>query len=243
MKKIDSFGISDIGLRENNEDAWLHMSRESCFILTDGMGGHQAGEVASLQTINHLSSFLKSLLSQEKKYTPSNLKKLLYTAIIETNNYVYSLSMQDTDLQGMGTTLCLALIYDSSLIYAHVGDSRIYRIKNEKIERLTRDHSLKDEFPLRGDMRKNSIPLKNAITRAIGTSPHVTPEVKTTTLHPDEIYLLCSDGLTDALTDEQILKIILHTSNFQEAAKALVHLAKLAGSTDNITIILFKAYT
>ncbi|HSX03747.1 MAG TPA: Stp1/IreP family PP2C-type Ser/Thr phosphatase [Rhabdochlamydiaceae bacterium] len=236
---FECYGLSDTGLvRTNNEDAFEILLEERCFILADGMGGHLAGEVAAGETVSYLSKAIQAL---PKTDSVDKLVATINQLIKKTNEYIHALSIKNERWHGMGTTLCLALIHHEKLICAHVGDSRIYRIRHGKIERLTQDHSLKDELIAKGEFDESLTFLyKNVITRAIGTHPNVLPETKVIDSAPGDIYLLCTDGLTDAITDQEILSIILSSSPINEAAEALVNEANLAGGNDNITVVLFK---
>lgn len=243
--QIESIGMTDVGLvRENNEDVWAELIKEHCFILADGMGGHQAGEVAAQKTVDLLSDYIKAIF-EAKKTTPEEVSDLLRRAIIDTNRRIYQLSLEKREYQGMGTTLCVAFIHSPYLIFAHVGDSRIYRIRHQKIERLTRDHSLKDELISKGELLEEDAPFfpyRNIITRAIGTQPLADPEVQTTLMDPQDIYFLCSDGLTDNLLDREMLEIILTAPTLKKAAETLIQKAKNKGGADNITVVMFRHY-
>lgn len=236
---VESFGISDIGLvRTNNEDAFAILSDPPCYLLADGMGGHLAGEIASNEAITYLAESLKSL--KKNASIPDTVLQITHL-IKKTNEHVHVLSLRNDLWHGMGTTLCLVLLYKEKLIHAHVGDSRIYRIRKGSIERLTQDHSLKDELIAKGEHDESLTFLyKNVITRAIGTHPTVIPDIKVADLHSGDIYLLCSDGLTDCLTDKEILSVILASSSLKEAAENLVEEANLCGGNDNITVVMFK---
>lgn len=236
---IESYGLSDIGLvRANNEDAFALLTDPLCYLLADGMGGHLAGEIASHEAISYLAELIKSL---KKTSTIPEVMLQITHMIKKTNEHVHVLSLRNDLWRGMGTTLCLALLYKEKLIYAHVGDSRIYRIRNGSIERMTQDHSLKDELIAKGQHDESLTFLyKNVITRAIGTHPTVIPDIKVTDLLSGDIYLLCSDGLTDCLTDKEILAVILSNSSIKEAAENLIEEANLCGGNDNITVVMFK---
>ncbi|MDN3506231.1 MAG: Stp1/IreP family PP2C-type Ser/Thr phosphatase [Simkaniaceae bacterium] len=237
--KIEAFGATDIGLsRINNEDAFALLPEQQCFLLADGMGGHKAGEVAASETIVQLADTVK----KEHPRNPSSeeWERILIRAFSNANNYVYSLSQEREDLQGMGTTICMALFTDSTLVCVHVGDSRIYRIRKGRISQITRDHSLKADLIASGELDEtlaNSFPHKNVITRAIGTQKRVEPDISKEKIEKDDIYFLCSDGLTDPLSDAQIQHIIDGAPNPREATENLILEAKKAGGGDNITVI------
>jgi protein phosphatase len=224
---IESFGISDVGLsREKNEDVFHEIPLHSFFVLADGMGGHNAGEVAAKEVIHHLSSSICQLFSTEENFPP--LPSFLHNAIVKANHWVHQLSEQKLEFQGMGTTLCCLLIHEQKLIYGHVGDSRIYRFRDALLQ-MTQDHR---SSSLRGK--------KNMITRAIGTTPHIEPDIAIESIHPGDIYFLCSDGLTDYVSDHEISTILEKNGCIKTASKQLVHAAKTKGGGDNITILMLK---
>lgn len=241
---VSSYGISDIGLvRLTNEDVWAQMLEEKFFILADGMGGHSSGEIAANETVVHLCQFIKSLFRQLPLPDLEALKEKISQAIVSTNRWVYELAAKETEMQGMGTTLCLALVYKKYLIYANVGDSRIYQVRRGRMTQLTHDHSLRAELIAKGELDEvlaSSFPYKNVITRAIGTQSSVLPELNSCPVELNDIYFLCSDGLTDRLNDKQILRIIRKNKNIKEASEELIQEAKNQGGDDNITILIFK---
>lgn len=240
--KTDSYGNSDIGLsRLNNEDVWATLPNENFFIVADGMGGHKAGEVAANETVLDLCRLVKQHHNKDPK--PEEWTQILEEGITTTNQHVYDLSKKHKEYEGMGTTLCLTLFTGSHLIYAHVGDSRIYRVRKGRITQLTRDHSLKDDLIARGELDESlslSFPYKNVITRAIGTHPEVKPDIDRSKTQIGDTYLLCSDGLTDPITDAQIHDIIDGSPNAQTAGENLILAAKKEGGNDNITVIVIK---
>jgi len=238
--RVNSFGCSDIGLvRKNNEDVWQCVPEKNFYLLTDGMGGHNAGEIAAREAAQSVCSSIEKLNpSMSLEEACSYIKN----AIIAANLHVYRLANTHDAWRGMGTTLCCFFLYDQTLIYAHVGDSRIYRFRS-KLERLTQDHSLRQEIINRLQLKKNLVshlPFKNVITRAIGTYPKVEPEIATTTVCLQDIYFLCSDGLTDLVSDAEIEAILQNTSTIEEACDNLVELAKYNGGNDNITILMIQ---
>jgi PPM family protein phosphatase len=240
--EIESFGVSDVGLsRINNEDVWAQMPKEQFFILADGMGGHNAGEVAANETVCKLCQSIKEAVKKTPK--ESEWLEILKEAIERTNAHVYRLSQKNSSHQGMGTTLCLALFVEKTLFYAHVGDSRIYRLRKGRLTQLTQDHSLVDELIARGDLDPSDariFPHKNVITRAIGTLPRVDPDLQKETVHKGDLYLLCSDGLSDPLPNHQIQEILEESPNLQKTVDALILGAKMHGGGDNITALLLK---
>ncbi len=240
---IESFGISDIGTtRLNNEDIWAQLPDDHFYILADGMGGHLGGEVAAKEAVLHVSDALESFIRQHPHPSVVAVKSHFKQAFTKANAWIRSLAHKHPDLSGMGTTLCCFLVLGKELVYANIGDSRIYRFRNT-LERLTQDHSLREELIAQGDLTEETaadFPHKNILTRALGISPTVDPTIQQTTVHAGDIYFLCSDGLHDALSDRQMETILRQNSSIKQAAIELVEAAKKAGGTDNITILIVK---
>lgn len=224
-------GISDIGLsRPNNEDAWAAIP--GFFALADGMGGRRAGEIAAKEAIEQL------FISFRPGDDPV---KALSLAIENANHTVFEKGRASQQLSGMGTTLCCLYWHAKGVVYAHVGDSRIYRFRKTKLEQLTEDHSLFSKLQLLGKSSSDSYPYKNVITRAIGTSRKVTPEISFIPFERYDLFLLCSDGLSDALSIQDMEKILQRSDTLQSAATHLIEKAKIKGSNDNITVLLVQA--
>jgi PPM family protein phosphatase len=244
--RLETFGISDIGLiRQNNEDVWLELPEYRFYLLADGMGGHQAGEVAAREVASFLSDYVKNLFATKNdSFTIDALALKLKEGIKRANRWVYELSHKHEELSGMGTTLCCFLLYEGVLIYAHVGDSRIYRFRNT-LEQLTQDHSLRRELMHRlhlEERKANTMAFKNIITRAIGTSLNVEPDIATLRVQPQDIYFLCSDGLTDTVSDKEIMHLVQKGASVKQTCENLVSLAKTKGGIDNITIVMIKIH-
>lgn len=239
MKKLSAFGLSDIGLcRPNNEDVWVALPEMGFFALADGMGGHQAGEVAAKEAIEHL---MRSM-SQIDKIELAERARYLKHAIEQANAWVYQLAQQEETLNGMGTTLCCLMWQEDFIVYAHVGDSRIYRFRNQSLELLTQDHSFLTKWLKTKKKAHSPYPYKNVITRAIGASSHTHPEVAYCRYEPGDIYFLCTDGLTDVLGSEEIEKILQSSPQLETACRTLIETAKFKGSSDNITILMIEEY-
>lgn len=240
---INYFGISDIGLvRECNEDAWIALPEKGLFLLADGMGGHAAGEVAAKEAIGRLSQLL-SEWGPPKGTTAADAEAFFYAAFAEVNDWVYQKGRSDPALNGMGTTLCALLIIQSHAVLAHVGDSRIYRYRRPFLRQLTEDHSLATELLGLGMIDSKSIekfPYKHILTRAIGTHPVVEASTIALEIEADDLFLLCSDGLTNYVSDKGIAAILSQKLSLKERGHQLVDLAKEYGGGDNITLILAK---
>lgn len=238
---LRSFGLSDIGVsRPNNEDVWIALPEMGFFALADGMGGHQAGEVAAKEAIENLSSSIKEIQTEDHIERIVELRQ----AIERANQWVYRMGQKTDSLTGMGTTLCCLLWSPEAVIYAHVGDSRIYRLRDKKLELLTQDHSLFAKWLQHGKLAEECetpFPYKNVITRAVGTAPKVNPEIALSSHLPGDLFLLCTDGLSDVLSLEDIEKILNHSSDLESASKKLIQKAKAKGSSDNITILMIEA--
>lgn len=234
--------LTDPGLvRDLNEDSVAADADLGYAILADGMGGYNAGEVASSMTVNLLGDGLKAALQADSPLDPS---ALLATEITRVNAAVYEASRRQPQYAGMGTTLVTALFHDNRVTVAHVGDSRLYRLRQERLEQITRDHSLLQEQIDSGLLTPEEAKLsanKNLVTRALGIDPTVAAEVHQYEAEPGDIYLLCSDGLNDMVADEEIqLTLSLLGANLELAAQQLVQMANDNGGRDNISVILVR---
>lgn len=241
--KIKACGISDVGLvRNNNEDVFAELPEQQCFILADGMGGHQAGEIASRETVEVLSNYLQ----KHSKSLQSSLEEassIILKAISDVNTHIFKMGRTNPDLKGMGTTLCLLHIQDAGIVFAHVGDSRIYRLRSGKLDLLTKDHSLLRELVDLGQIKEHEageFHYRNIITRAIGTEPIVQPSIQIEGLLLKDIFILCSDGLSDLLRKEEIETIVNEAESLSLAATRLILLSKKRGGHDNITLLLVQ---
>ena len=226
-------GLSDIGLtRQNNEDVWVAFPEHGLFALADGMGGHKAGEIAAKEAIDQLCQLMK-------RHKNTNDPAALRAAIEFANLRVYEKSCKSDAFRGMGTTLCCLQCTKDSVIYAHVGDSRIYRYRNNKLEQLTNDHSLLAQWISEGDKNK-PIPYKNIITRSIGTPKRANPEINITPHLPGDLFILCSDGLSDVLSLSDIEIIVERSESLDLMTTRLIEKAKIKGSSDNITVLIVQ---
>jgi serine/threonine protein phosphatase PrpC len=231
------FGLSDIGYRPNNEDVWKAIPEIGFFAIADGMGGHNAGEIAAQEAIDHISSSFKKIKSTDCVELIIELRH----AIEQANLWVHRLSKKNESLFGMGTTLCCLIWTAEKIIYAHVGDSRIYRLRGQKLELLTQDHSLLTRFQKISKKTETPYPYKNVITRAVGTAQKANPEIAFTSHLPGDLFFLCTDGLSDVLNLDEIQKIITHSKDLQTACENLIEEAKIKGSSDNITILMVQS--
>jgi protein phosphatase len=239
-----SHGLTDVGLaRANNEDVWVALPQLGFYALADGMGGHKAGEVAAREVVEDLCRSMGALFASNPKSYP-DLMSALRAAIERANRRVFEMGNSSQAHNGMGTTLCCLLWIEDAVIYAHVGDSRIYRFRGGSLQPLTRDHSLLARWLSYGKVAEECetpFPYKNVITRAVGTSRRANPEIAVATAEPGDLFLLCSDGLTDALSEIDIEKILSRSDTLPLAAARLIEKAKIKGSSDNITVLLVQA--
>lgn len=243
---LSCFGMSDIGLvRSNNEDVFLNQKELGFFAIADGMGGHNAGEIAAQEAVRFVSASVEELfVSSERNWTIFDLTSFNKLCIENANSWVHHLGKKKKDYKGMGTTICTLLFHERSLIYGHVGDSRIYRFRKGLLEQLTLDHSLRNEMIAQGQFKKENsqhFPYKNVLTRAIGTQTDVEAEIHIAPVSTNDIYLMCSDGLTDQVSDMQITEILKNTKDIKSATAALIEQAKQHGGHDNVTVVLVKA--
>jgi serine/threonine protein phosphatase PrpC len=217
--------------RRRNEDSWV--CEPPLFAIADGMGGARAGEIAS--------KLAASALGEE---IGSSGEARVADLIQEANRRVYERANEDSSTSGMGTTITVALVEDGSVAIGHVGDSRAYLIRDRSLEQLTDDHSLVAELVRSGRLspeEAESHPQRSVITRAIGTDPDVDVDTFSVEAKPGDLFLLCSDGLTDMVGDETILETVeRHRDDLDAAAKELVGTANRRGGEDNITVVFFE---
>ncbi len=227
-------GATDPGRkRRRNEDAYV--CEPPLFAIADGMGGAQAGEVAS----GLAAAVLEEASGGE--HGEDHVAALIH----EANRRVFQRSNEDAATSGMGTTMTVALVdpADDTIAFGHVGDSRAYRVRGGELEQLTDDHSLVGELVRSGRLspeEAESHPQRAVITRALGTEPDVDVDTFTVEAEPEDIYLLCSDGLTDMVSGDEILSLVAASGDLDAAARALVNAANAGGGEDNITVVLFQ---
>lgn len=245
--KLSSCGYSDIGLvRTNNEDVWTGLEEFGFFALADGMGGHQAGEIAAKEAVRFVCSSIEEFfVSTAKNQNVFELCSFSKLCIENANSWVHHLGKKKKEYQGMGTTLCTLLFHERSLIYGHVGDSRIYRYREGTLDQMTVDHSLKNELISQGKYfgsKTKPFPYKNVLTRALGTHGEVEAEIHIAPVISNDLYLMCSDGLTDYVSDEEISRVLESSANLQSATALLIDIAKQKGGNDNITVITIQVH-
>ena len=239
MLNLQAAGLTDVGqVRTTNEDAFGFCVEDGVFALCDGMGGAAAGEVASRIAVDTLIEGLCAARSH------ANRRKVLEEAIADANQRVHSRAEKDITLRGMGTTLVALAISGGRALIGNVGDSRCYLFRRGKLTRQTRDHSLVDEQVRLGQLTQDEAehsPLRNVITRAIGTQVAVAADIAELDLHSGDLLMLCSDGLTKELSDERIAVILSEAASLDDLCARLVSAAKAAGGHDNITCVVVRA--
>lgn len=236
---MKAYSITDTGKRRAMNQDFVYASNqpvgnlENLLIVADGMGGHNAGDLASRYTVEQMLEYIKE--AKEDRPVP-----LLSMAIHHANEQVLEKAESEKALEGMGTTLVAATIQDAYLYVANVGDSRLYLIDNG-IEQITHDHSFVEEMIRIGELQRKDAknhPDRNVITRAIGVRVPVRVDFFDVKLEHGDKILLCSDGLTNMVEDEQILKIVKKHHSIEEAAKKLIDEANKNGGKDNISVVL-----
>ncbi|HHJ19309.1 MAG TPA: Stp1/IreP family PP2C-type Ser/Thr phosphatase [Gammaproteobacteria bacterium] len=248
---LEISGRTDKGrVRDHNEDSIGEEVELGTVVLADGMGGYHGGEVASAIAVNTILNRLHEELPEiepgtiDKKTGYSKESLLARTAIDEANQTIAKASQTQPQYRGMGTTVVLGLFYDNKLTFAHVGDSRMYRIRDQKLEQLTVDHTLLQELVDRGFYTPQEAQQslnKNLVTRALGIDQQVEIDVHETAAQTGDIYLLCSDGLNDMVIDEDILATVnTFADNLQDVADNLVTLANEKGGKDNVSVVLAR---
>ncbi|MCC6337093.1 MAG: serine/threonine-protein phosphatase [Myxococcales bacterium] len=241
---LTSAGLSHVGRRSNNEDALCDAPALRLFVVADGLGGYEGGEVASQLTVSLLREFIDDNRRDPQGTWPireakhrSYEENLLTAATVAAHRAI--LEKRSGALSQMGSTVVAALVCGEKLVVAHVGDSRLYRLRDGAVTALTRDHSLWAELEAAGTAGdRKSFPWKNQITRALGLDGHAQADVASFSLEPGDVYLLCSDGLYDPL-DEARLKAGLELPP-EAACRNLVQAAFDAGSHDNITGVVVR---
>jgi PPM family protein phosphatase len=237
-KHLTSVGLSDTGpSRLNNEDVWTALPELGFFAIADGMGGHNAGEIAAQKTIDFLTRRLKSILK------PDIMELIIEFryAIEKANQHIQTMGSENKEYEGMGTTLCSLIWTQDAIVYAHVGDSRIYRLRKKKLVLLTQDHSLLAKWLSTGKLAEDCttpFPYKHVITRSIGGCGKANPEIAIATYEEGDLFFLCSDGLSDVLSTEEMEQILNAETSLETIARKLIQSAKIKGGSDNMTVVM-----
>lgn len=227
--------------RPSNEDAFGYSIEDGVYVVCDGMGGAAAGEIASSLAVDEV---LKLLDHQGPNSKCEPMPEAMESAILAANDAIYTRSLRNQRLSGMGTTLVALAVREKHAWVLNIGDSRCYRLRRGKLEQITSDHSLVEEQVRNGRMSRADAlrsPLKNVITRALGTQGRVTPDLFALETEPGDLFLLCTDGLTRELSDSTIEALLSERRSLADHCTNLVEAAKRAGGQDNITCLLVRA--
>ena len=240
--------ITDIGRkRSQNQDSIASVPELGLFIVADGMGGHRGGETASAMAVDIIPQVVRHEISQGGNWLP---KEVISEAILTANHHIHERAQTQQALQGMGTTAVSFLFKGKHVTIGHVGDSRAYFFRNGCLWQMTRDHSLVQEKLRAGIITRQELKtdrMKNVITRSVGFEPEVNVDVYEFDCQPGDWFMLCSDGLSGMLDDDQILEILneahanrQNLTDFQEAVKTLINAANANGGDDNISTVLIE---
>jgi PPM family protein phosphatase len=236
---------TDAGLaRENNEDA-VEVDREiRLAVLADGMGGYNAGEVASAMATGFIKSELGGWLAQADAATSlRDVRHAMEECVGRANQLIFDAANRHPQYAGMGTTLVLTVVRSDVLLVGHIGDSRCYRWREGLLHGITRDHSLLQEqldAGLLTETQAQMSNIRNLVTRAMGVEPEVLLDINEFSLQPGDIYLLCSDGLNDMVDDDAIARILGEAADLEHKADALVNAANAQGGRDNVSVVLIE---
>ncbi len=248
---VSAFGLTDVGRkRRHNEDAYLIDEERGLFVVADGMGGHAAGEVASRITVESIQEYIAATEEEHESSWPFGFNSRvslegnrLTTAVEKANEKVMRAVQNRPELKGMGTTVVAALFDADRATLVHVGDSRAYLFRDGELRRLTDDHSWVQEQVNAGILSEDeakSHPLKNVVTRALGGAAHVSVDLIEVPVRAGDRYLLCSDGLTGMLPDEELFEHFRTVGALDATVKSLIEVANSHGGVDNITAILVE---
>src|SRR5881398_807424 len=248
---LKAVGLSHVGRqRQHNEDSFLVADQAQLYLVADGMGGHAAGEIASRIAVDSISEFILHTKEDDGTWPHAydeNFRRTtnrLMAAVRMANTRVLEAMRKDARLRGMGTTVVACLADEDMMAFAHVGDSRAYLIRDGQLSRITNDHSWVFEQVQAGmltEAEAEKHPLRNVITRALGGALSVNPDASEIDCKPGDVYLLCSDGLTGMVPEEEILKLVsTNAGDLEKACRELIDMANERGGLDNVTAILVK---
>jgi len=245
---VRAAGITDVGrVRSINQDCFHLIEDKSIYIVADGMGGHAAGDQASRIAVKTITDTLSiyDLANEpadaEEGTDAMSVEELIRFSLQEANEQILLASLSNQHLQGMGTTAIVAMEYRNQLYIGHIGDSRTYLVRDQQIQQLTEDHSVVQQLVKAGAISLEEAqvhPYKNVITRCLGMQASVEPDVMALDLLPGDRVLMCSDGLTNMVTNDQILEVVLAAADPHPACETLIAMANEQGGTDNITVVL-----
>lgn len=251
---LDIAGRSDVGrVRSHNEDCIGEDAQVGLIVLADGMGGYKGGEIASAMAVNTIVEDLKANIpeltpGETHEHTGYSKESLaVRESVNKANKIIYNASQNQTQFQGMGTTLVMGVFYDNRITVAHVGDSRMYRFRKDRLKQVTIDHTLLQELVDRGfysaQEARTSLN-KNLVTRALGIENSVAIDIQEKSVLPGDIYLLCSDGLNDMIEDDDIASSLERfEDNLDKMADHLIAQANAKGGRDNISVLLARPNT
>ena len=247
MSQFKIHGETDRGLvRQNNEDCidW-HLSQDTdsaLAIVADGVGGFAGGEIASRLAVDHARETICKTMNKDSQSWDTESARMVWRvmdAVADANNAIFNVRSKNAEIGRMGTTLVMALAHGENLCIAHVGDSRCYRFRHNNLEQLTVDHSMAQELCGTGIVGTN-MAYRNVLTRTLGIDRCVDPEVTMQATAADDIYLLCSDGLSSYISDENILNTLNEEIELSQMVKKLVNTANQAGGKDNVSVVLIQ---
>jgi protein phosphatase len=250
--QVKSFGLTHVGRqRQHNEDSFLVEDKAKLYLVADGMGGHAAGEIASRIAVDSISEFILHTKEDDGTWPHAydeNFRRTtnrLMAAVRMANTRVLEAMRKDARLRGMGTTVVACMADEDMMSFAHVGDSRAYLIREGQLSRITNDHSWVFEQVQAGmltEAEAEKHPLRNVITRALGGALSVNPDATEVEAKKGDVYLLCSDGLTGMVPEDEILRVVTaNEDDLQKACQLLIDTANERGGLDNVTAILVKA--
>ena len=236
---MEQYGITHAGMvRENNEDRFVMDEKKHIYMVADGMGGHNAGEVASQMAVDITGEHIKDSLTPDADFT-----QVICDAITAANRDIFQKSCKNKKMAGMGTTLDICAFYEDKLVTFHVGDGRIYRLRGDEFSQLTTDHSFVEMLIQKGELTREEAenhPNRNMITRAVGTESTVLIDVSESEAEAGDLFLMCTDGLTNMLNSSEMEQILKLDVSLKKRANRLVELANEKGGTDNITVLMIE---
>lgn len=239
------YAETDIGMvRQINQDSYYISEEDDNYklcILADGMGGYTGGEIASRLACVSAAEYIKDNFDTTKQFTKEDIMRIIKEAMIYSNKVVFEMSKEKAELEQMGTTLEICLIYNNRAYIGHIGDSRIYRIRQGLMRKITIDHSYVQKLIKDGTItREEAIhhPKKNMLMKALGCEEEIEPDIMVKNFYQDDIILMCSDGLTNMIAEQEIFNII--QENIEYATQNLIKKAKELGGFDNITVVIIK---
>lgn len=249
--RIEVAGETNVGMkRAHNEDNFSIIEEGGLYIVADGMGGHASGEVASKMAVDALKEFFESTSNDPERTWPYKMDRSrgyeenrLITGIKLANLRIYESAQRDSRQRGMGTTIVSLFAVEDGVYVAHVGDSRVYRVRDGKLEQLTEDHSLLNDYIKMRRLTPEEIanfPHKNVIVRALGMKDTVKVDTRYEQPRAGDVYVLCSDGLCGPISDDEILELVVEHQDLRVAASKLIERANANGGPDNITVVLAR---